>query len=69
MGVFNQFHHFVDGYGKKNTPVSIMSELSRTKVPFIWTDRHTKTLETLRVKLLGDELYLYVPHNDLTLHL
>ena len=69
MGVFNQFHHFVEGYGKRNTPASIMSELSNTKVPFIWTDRHTKALETLRDKLLEDELYLYVPRNDLPLHL
>ena len=69
MGVFNQFHHFVDGYGKENTPASIMSELSSTKVPFISTDRHTKALETLRAKLLEDELYLYAPRNDLPLHL
>ena len=45
MGVFNQFHHFVDGYGKKNTPASIMSELSSTKVPFTVTPKLSKRSE------------------------
>jgi len=44
MGVFNQFSSFIQDYGKEGTPSSIINELASVKVPYIWTDRHSKTL-------------------------
>ena len=71
MGVFNQFSGagFIKDYGKRGSPASIINELASTKVPFIWTNKHTKALEQLKDMVLGRDLWLYAPRNDLPLHL
>ena len=69
MGVFNQFSSFIQDYGKEGTPSSIINELASVKVPYIWTDRHSKALQALKEKVLIDGIWLHAPRNNLPLHL
>ena len=69
MGVFDQFSCFIKDYGKKGTPSAIVRELSSVKVPYIWTERHSKALQALKDRVLVDGLWIYAPRDDLPLHL
>ena len=52
MGVFNQFSRFIKDYGIEGSPAAIVNELASVKVPYIWTDRHTKALQALPMTLI-----------------
>ena len=67
MGVFNQFKVFCKDYGRSQ-PVRTLNALNSTKVPFIWTDEHTKALEEIRETIL-EGVHLWAPRNDLPLHM
>ena len=69
MGVFDQFSGFIKDYGKAGTPSAIVRELASTKVPYIWTERHSKALQALKDKVLVDGIWIYAPRDDLPLHL
>ena len=69
MVVFDQFSCFIKDYGKKGTPSAIVRELSSVKVPYIWTERHSKALQSLKDRVLVDGLWIYAPRDDLPLHL
>ena len=69
MGVFDQFSCFIKDYGKEGTPSAIVRELSSVKVPYIWTERHSKALQALKDRVLVDGLWIYAPRDDLPLHL
>ena len=69
MGVFDQFSGFIKDYGKAGTPSAIIRELASVKVPYIWTERHSKALQALKDKVLVDGIWIYAPRDDLPLHL
>ena len=69
MGVFNQFKCFIKDYGKAGSPAAIVNELASVKVPYIWTDRHSKALQALKDTVLVDGIWVYAPLNDRPLHL
>ena len=67
MGIFNQFSHFIKDYGKANSPAVVLNSLNRTKVPFIFTEKHKVALQKLKSQILSKDnklYYLYAPRNN-----
>ena len=63
MGIFNQFSSFIKDYGRDDSPATILNSLMSPKVPFIFTDKHQKALDALKLHILNG-VHLYAPDND-----
>ena len=68
MGVFNQFSHFIDHYMAKGSPADTLSQLTSTKVPYVFTKEHEQALEALR-KLILSGVHLWTQDPDIPLQL
>ena len=68
MGVFNQFSHFIDHYMAEGSPASLLSDLTSTKVPYVFTKEHEQALEALRKEILSG-VHLWAQDPDIPLQL
>ena len=66
MGVFNQFAHFIDNYGRG--PARLLNPLNSPKVPFVLTDKHKEAIDQIKKEILSG-VHLYAPDNTIPLHL
>ena len=64
MGVFNQFAPFIKDYAKSGQPASILNELLKKNLPFVFSERHKDALQKLRDQCLSSTLSLHSPLND-----
>lgn len=61
MGVFNQFSHYLQDYGRSKS-VTVLNSLASPKAAWEFTDQHRKALDSIK-QACEKGMHLYAPNN------